>query len=87
MNTGKWQDPRDKVLNVRYLALSLLATVLIAAGLAGRFFPEFLSPMGHTATELISSYWFVAIGLGAIIGAVNLYRTAVGQSEKPLGHP
>lgn len=46
MHDEKWQDSSARVLNPKYLVLSLSATIFIVLGVIGHFFPDLLSVFG-----------------------------------------
>lgn len=71
----KWRDPNLKVLNFRYMSLSLLATILVAAGAVGYFKPDFLAWAGGDVKKLVHSYWFLLVGAGLVIGIANAFVT------------
>ena len=75
MQQEKWQDPSARVLNLRYLLLSLSATILIALGVIGYFLPDLLSVLGNVAKNITKDYWFIFIALGVAIGAINAFTT------------
>ena len=81
MQSEKWQDPSAKVLNARYVVLSLSATILIALGFVGHFLPDLLSVLGDEAQNRIEEYRFVLVGLGVAIGALNAFTTFVAGKQ------
>ena len=57
MTDEKDQDPRGKVINLKYIVLSLVATALIALGLIGHFLPDLLSVFGDEIQTRAREYW------------------------------
>lgn len=84
MQQEKWQDPSARVLNLRYLLLSLSATILIALGVIGHFLPDLLSVLGDDAKSKTEEYWFLFVVLGVAIGAINAFTAfAANKRVKP----
>lgn len=81
MENEKWQDPSENVFNIKYLGLSLSATLLIVLGVIGHFLPELLSVFGLVAKNGIHEYWYVFIGLGVVIGAINAITTFSAKKQ------
>lgn len=75
MNQEKRKAPRDRLLNPKYILLSLIATALIALGLLAKFFPDLLSAMGKAQSNGAHEYWFVFVGLGLVVGVFNALTT------------
>lgn len=75
MQNDKWQDPNAKVLNFKYIVLSFSATILIVVGVIGNFLPDIFSVLGNDIKNSIHQYWFIFVGLGILIGAINAYTT------------
>ena len=84
MQQEKWQDPSARVLNLRYLLLSLSATILIALGVIGHFLPDLLSVLGDDAKSKTEEYWFLFVVLGVAIGVINAFTAfAANKRVKP----
>jgi len=67
----KWHDPRDAVLTLRYLGLSLIATSLLVLGVVGRFMPDLLNFLGDEIQVIAKREWLTHLVLGVAIGLVN----------------
>lgn len=59
----------------RYILLSLLASLLFAAGIVGRVMPGMLEFAGTAAAAAISEYWWVLLVVGLMAGSINAYLT------------
>jgi len=73
MQNEKWQGPGKSNINARYIVLSFSATILIALGIIGHFFPDLLSIFGQEAQNRIKENWIMFVGLGVAIGAINAF--------------
>jgi hypothetical protein len=84
MQDEKWQDPSVKVLNIRYVLLSLTATILLVLGFIANSFPDLLSVLGADLAKDIQANWLVLIVLGVVTGALNAFMTfGANKSSKP----
>jgi hypothetical protein len=84
MQDEKWQDPSTRVLNLKYLLLSLSATILIVLGVIGHLLPDLLSMLGNNIKNTTEEYWFVFVGLGVTIGTINAFTAfSANKHVKP----
>ena len=81
MQNEKWHDPSEKVLNAKYIVLSLSATVLLVLGVIGYLLPDLLSILGQQATNSIQENWFLFVGVGVAIGAINAFTTLFAKKK------
>lgn len=69
-------------MSVRYIVLSLLATILLMLGVLGRYVPELLFLVDDDTGEEIKSYWLHLIALGLVLGMTNAYLTVFSTRQR-----
>lgn len=76
MKEEKWNEAGRGANSARYIVMSLLAALLIAAGLLGYMSdrPRFGSLLGDYQ-EMMHGNWVLLLGIGILIGLTNLLLT------------